>query len=99
MTSAPSALFNGDAVCEWQSNPTGEYGRDDHMNQDSATAATLRSKIDVHRPAVAMAAHNPLAAKLAAGAGFDAIGAVALSCPRPTPCPMPISFRWTSTWK
>ncbi len=73
MTSAPSALFNGDAVCEWQSNPTGEYGRDDHMNQDSATAATLRSKIDVHRPAVAMAAHNPLAAKLAAGAGFDAI--------------------------
>jgi phosphoenolpyruvate phosphomutase len=43
------------------------------MNQDSAKAATLRSKIDVHRPAVAMAAHNPLAAKLAAGAGFDAI--------------------------
>src|SRR3954470_22455654 len=43
------------------------------MNQDSAKAATLRSKIDVHRPAVAMAAHNPLAAKLAANAGFDAI--------------------------
>ena len=43
------------------------------MKQDSAKAATLRSKIDVHRPAVAMAAHNPLAAKLAAGAGFDAI--------------------------
>ena len=43
------------------------------MNQDSAKAATLRSKIDVHRPAVAMAAHNSLAAKLAAGAGFDAI--------------------------
>src|SRR5438477_13021041 len=52
--------------------PTGEYGRDDHMKQDSAKAATLRSKIDVHRPAVAMAAHNPLAAKLAARAGFDA---------------------------
>src|SRR5438105_15185425 len=43
------------------------------MNQDSARAATLRSKLDVHRPAVAMAAHNPLAAKLAARAGFDAI--------------------------
>src|SRR5437868_4869742 len=43
------------------------------MNQDSARAATLRCKLDVRRPAVAMAAHNPLAAKLAAGAGFDAI--------------------------
>jgi 2-methylisocitrate lyase-like PEP mutase family enzyme len=43
------------------------------MNQDSAMAATLRSKLDVRRPAVAMAAHNPLAAKLAASAGFDAI--------------------------
>src|SRR5438132_13051428 len=43
------------------------------MNQDSATAATLRSKVDLDRPAGAMAAHNPLAAKLAAGAGFDAI--------------------------
>jgi 2-methylisocitrate lyase-like PEP mutase family enzyme len=43
------------------------------MNQDSARAATLRSKLDVHRPAVAMAAHNPLAAKLAARAGFDAV--------------------------
>src|SRR5438045_8294801 len=43
------------------------------MNQDSARAATLRSKLEVHRPAVAMAAHNALAAKLAAGAGFDAI--------------------------
>src|SRR5438477_13099244 len=53
--------------------PTGEYGRDDHMKQDSAKAATLRSKLDVHRPAVTMAAHNPLAAKLAASAGFDAI--------------------------
>src|ERR1700757_2638550 len=47
--------------------------RDEHMNQDSAKAATLRSKLDVNRPAVAMAAHTPLAAKLAAGAGFDAI--------------------------
>jgi phosphoenolpyruvate phosphomutase len=43
------------------------------MNQGGARAATLRSKPDVHRPAVAMAAHNPLAAKLAASAGFDAI--------------------------
>src|SRR5205807_9363533 len=43
------------------------------MNQDSSRAATLRSKLDVRRPAVAMAAHNPLAAKLAARAGFDAI--------------------------
>jgi phosphoenolpyruvate phosphomutase len=43
------------------------------MSQDSARAATLRSKLDVHRPAVAMAAHNPLAAKLATRAGFDAI--------------------------
>ena len=56
-----------------KATPTVADGRDDHMNQDSETAATLRSKIDVHRPAVAMAAHNPLAAKLAAGAGFDAI--------------------------
>jgi 2-methylisocitrate lyase-like PEP mutase family enzyme len=43
------------------------------MNQYSAKAATLRSKLNVDRPAVAMSAHNPLAAKLAAGAGFDAI--------------------------
>src|SRR6201994_385634 len=43
------------------------------MNQDGARAARLRSKLDVHRPAIAMAAHNPLAAKLAAAAGFDAI--------------------------
>src|SRR6202044_1486713 len=39
----------------------------------TASAAALRAKIDVHRPAIAMAAHNPLAAKLAANAGFDAI--------------------------
>jgi phosphonopyruvate hydrolase len=35
--------------------------------------ADLRAKLDVRKPAVAMAAHNPLAAKLAAQAGFDAI--------------------------
>jgi 2-methylisocitrate lyase-like PEP mutase family enzyme len=39
------------------------------MNQDSAKAATLRSKIDVHRPAVTMAARG----KARRGAGFDAI--------------------------
>ena len=38
-----------------------------------ANSAGLRAKLDVHRPALAMAAHNPLAAKLAANAGFDAI--------------------------
>jgi phosphonopyruvate hydrolase len=36
-------------------------------------AAALRAKLDVGKPALAMAAHNPLAAKLAAEAGFDAI--------------------------
>jgi phosphonopyruvate hydrolase len=43
------------------------------MIQDKRSAAALRARIDVHRPAIAMAAHNPLAAKLAADAGFDAI--------------------------
>jgi 2-methylisocitrate lyase-like PEP mutase family enzyme len=43
------------------------------MIQNTASADALRAKIDVHRPAIAMAAHNPLAAKLAANAGFDAI--------------------------
>ena len=43
------------------------------MSQTSQTAGALRAKLDVHRPALAMAAHNPLAAKLAAAAGFDAI--------------------------
>jgi phosphonopyruvate hydrolase len=36
-------------------------------------ADQLRAKLDVKRPAIAMAAHNPLSAKLAAQAGFDAI--------------------------
>jgi phosphonopyruvate hydrolase len=40
---------------------------------DTPKTAALRAKLDVGRPAVAMAAHNPLAAKLAADAGFDAI--------------------------
>jgi phosphonopyruvate hydrolase len=43
------------------------------MAQDNPKAAALRLKLDVRRPALAMAAHNPLAAKLAAAAGFDAI--------------------------
>ncbi len=38
-----------------------------------AKAAALRDWLDVRKPAIAMAAHNPLAAKLAAAAGFDAI--------------------------
>ncbi|HEY1978613.1 MAG TPA: phosphonopyruvate hydrolase [Xanthobacteraceae bacterium] len=43
------------------------------MAQDNAKAAALRRKLDVRKPALAMAAHNPIAAKLAAAAGFDAI--------------------------
>ena len=38
-----------------------------------AAPDALRSKLNVARPAVAMSAHNPLAAKLAAMAGFDVI--------------------------
>jgi phosphonopyruvate hydrolase len=43
------------------------------MSPDNPKAGALRAKLDVRRPALAMAAHNPLAAKLAADAGFDAI--------------------------
>jgi phosphonopyruvate hydrolase len=43
------------------------------VTQDNPKAAALLARLDVHRPALAMAAHNPLAAKLAAAAGFDAI--------------------------
>jgi phosphonopyruvate hydrolase len=43
------------------------------MTQSNPKAAALRAKLDVGKPALAMAAHNPLAAKLAANAGFDAI--------------------------
>src|ERR1700722_19954843 len=39
----------------------------------ASKSAGLRARLNVQRPAVAMAAHNPLAAKLAANAGFDAI--------------------------
>src|SRR5262245_20539392 len=43
------------------------------MAWSDTKAEALRAKLDVHRPAIAMAAHNPLSAKLAATAGFDAI--------------------------
>jgi 2-methylisocitrate lyase-like PEP mutase family enzyme len=43
------------------------------MSHTSPTIARLRERLDPHHPAIAMAAHNPLAAKLAAQAGFDAI--------------------------
>ena len=43
------------------------------MTPDNRGTAALRAKLNVQRPALAMAAHNPLAAKLAANAGFDAI--------------------------
>ncbi|MFZ1923594.1 MAG: phosphonopyruvate hydrolase [Xanthobacteraceae bacterium] len=43
------------------------------MTKDKRNVAALRARMDVRRPAIAMAAHNPLAAKLAANAGFDAI--------------------------
>jgi phosphonopyruvate hydrolase len=43
------------------------------MTSENPKAGALRAKLDVGRPALAMAAHNPLAAKLAADAGFDAI--------------------------
>ncbi|HSU04073.1 MAG TPA: phosphonopyruvate hydrolase [Acetobacteraceae bacterium] len=36
-------------------------------------SARLRTRLTPERPAIAMAAHNPLSAKLAAEAGFDAI--------------------------
>ena len=36
------------------------------MMQDNPTVARLRARLDPQRPAIAMAAHNPLAAKLAA---------------------------------
>ena len=43
------------------------------MLHDNPAIARLRERLRPDRPAVAMAAHNPLAAKLAAEAGFDAI--------------------------
>jgi phosphoenolpyruvate phosphomutase len=43
------------------------------MIQNNPKAVALRAKLDVDKPALAMSAHNPLSAKLAAEAGFDAI--------------------------
>lgn len=43
------------------------------MPQDTSAIARLAARLDPARPAIAMAAHNPLAAKLAAEAGFDAV--------------------------
>lgn len=43
------------------------------MTSRSEKAEALRALLDPHNPAIAMAAHNPLAAKLAAEAGFGAI--------------------------
>jgi len=47
--------------------------RDSAMTHNSAAITRLRTRLDPHHPAIAMASHNPLAAKLAAQAGFDAI--------------------------
>jgi phosphonopyruvate hydrolase len=43
------------------------------MTAAQSKPQALRARLDVRKPAIAMAAHNPLAAKLAANAGFDAI--------------------------
>ena len=43
------------------------------MSQRNPVIARLRARLSSDRPAIAMAAHNPLTAKLAAEAGFDAI--------------------------
>jgi phosphonopyruvate hydrolase len=45
----------------------------EYVDPVASKAEALRARLDVDRPAIAMAAHNPLAAKLAAEAGFDAI--------------------------
>jgi phosphonopyruvate hydrolase len=47
--------------------------KESRMVQTNLKALALRAKLNVKKPALAMAAHNPLAAKLAADAGFDAI--------------------------
>ena len=43
------------------------------MSTHVTAADALRAKLDPAKPALAMAAHNPLAAKLATAAGFDAV--------------------------
>lgn len=53
----------------------------------------LRAKLDVGKPAIAIAAHNPLVAKLATEAGLMRSGEVALNFRLPMPCPTPTSCR------
>ena len=67
------------------------------MMQDNPTVAHLKARLDPERPAIAMAAHNPLAAKLAA-ARFDAIWGSRPNCPPPTLCPTPTFCRSTRIW-
>ena len=43
------------------------------MRHARSKTARLREKLDPHYPAIAMASHNPLSAKLATEVGFDAI--------------------------
>lgn len=43
------------------------------MSYNNPAIARLRVRLSSDHPAIAMAAHNPPAAKLAAEAGFDAI--------------------------
>ena len=43
------------------------------MRHACSNIPRLRGKLDPHNPAIAMASHNPLSAKLAAEAGPDAI--------------------------
>jgi 2-methylisocitrate lyase-like PEP mutase family enzyme len=52
------------------------------MSQHNSVIALLRARLSSDRPAIAMAAHNPLTAKLAAEAGFDSSS----FCPRITRC-------------
>ena len=47
--------------------------RDSAMTHNRAAITRLRTRLDPHHPAIAMASHNPLAAKLVAQVGFDAI--------------------------
>jgi len=44
-----------------------------HSHAYSSTSARLRERLNTKKPVVAMAAHNPLSAKVAADAGFGAI--------------------------
>ena len=65
------------------------------MIRHEAFREQLHSPVLMH----AMAAHNPLAAKLAEQAGFHAIWVAASSLPPATRCPMPTSCRCPRTWR